>query len=156
MSEERSKKYRELLNGPEWHDRRLEIISRDGGECTKCGYKDTPLEVFYPVEEYPSLQVHHLYYKKNKNPWEYPDDALTTLCSPCHIKEHPDKPGKCVVAMLEEYSSKGNEKLIKTQAFGLTDPLIDVLVWAGRASNRGSNHFYHLNVILSFSEDTKG
>ena len=33
------------------------------------------------------LQVHHLDYFSNKDPWNYPDDMLITLCSVCHKKE---------------------------------------------------------------------
>ena len=34
------------------------------------------------------LHVHHRYYVENNNPWEYPDNALITLCEPCHQKIH--------------------------------------------------------------------
>lgn len=38
-----------------------------------------------------SLHVHHKYYKQGLNPWEYPRDALTTLCFSCHEKIHKDE-----------------------------------------------------------------
>ena len=34
------------------------------------------------------LNVHHRYYVKDKLPWEYPDEALVTLCEDCHKKLH--------------------------------------------------------------------
>lgn len=34
------------------------------------------------------LNVHHKYYIRGKNPWEYPDDAFVTLCDKCHQKRH--------------------------------------------------------------------
>lgn len=34
------------------------------------------------------LNVHHHYYIKGYNPWEYNDDALTTLCEDCHKSYH--------------------------------------------------------------------
>jgi len=34
------------------------------------------------------LNVHHNYYIRGKKPWEYPDDALVTLCEDCHKKRH--------------------------------------------------------------------
>jgi hypothetical protein len=34
------------------------------------------------------LHVHHKYYVQNKNPWEYPDEALVTLCASCHFELH--------------------------------------------------------------------
>lgn len=37
---------------------------------------------------YHGLNVHHNYYTRGKKPWEYPDDALVTLCEDCHKKRH--------------------------------------------------------------------
>lgn len=37
-----------------------------------------------PVE----LHVHHKYYVDGRKPWDYPNDALITLCSECHEKLH--------------------------------------------------------------------
>ena len=68
--------YRKELNHPLWKKRRLEIIKRDGDKCTKCG--DTEK----------ILNVHHKYYLFGKKPWEYPDDALITLCIDCHQLLH--------------------------------------------------------------------
>lgn len=34
------------------------------------------------------LNVHHKYYVAGKNPWEYSNDALITLCQDCHCDEH--------------------------------------------------------------------
>jgi hypothetical protein len=34
------------------------------------------------------LHVHHKYYQKGIYPWQYPDEALTTLCWHCHEKLH--------------------------------------------------------------------
>ena len=35
-----------------------------------------------------ALYVHHKYYVNGKNPWEYDNDALVTLCQDCHCNEH--------------------------------------------------------------------
>jgi len=60
---------------PRWQRRRLEIFERDGFRCTECG------------DDKASLQVHHKIYRGSwSNPWVAPDDALTTLCEPCHEK----------------------------------------------------------------------
>ena len=68
--------YSKQLRTPEWKAKRLLIISRDASTCKSCGLPtDTP-------------QVHHLYYLKNKMAWEYPDEALITLCSRCHKELH--------------------------------------------------------------------
>ena len=34
------------------------------------------------------LHVHHTYYILSNKPWDYPDDALITLCSECHADFH--------------------------------------------------------------------
>ncbi len=64
--------YYENLRHPHWQRRRLEIMQRDNFRCRKCGDSET------------TLNVHHAYYVKARKPWEYPDDALATLCEPCH------------------------------------------------------------------------
>lgn len=38
------------------------------------------------------LNIHHQYYVRGKNPWEYDDDALVTLCEECHKKLHMENP----------------------------------------------------------------
>lgn len=35
-----------------------------------------------------NLHVHHNYYQQGKLAWEYPDDALSTLCWSCHEELH--------------------------------------------------------------------
>ena len=34
------------------------------------------------------LHVHHQHYIKGKEPWDYDDSALITLCADCHQKRH--------------------------------------------------------------------
>lgn len=59
-----------------WQRKRLEIFSRRGFKCEKCG------------EETKQLHLHHNYYEKDKNAWEYPDEAYRVLCSTCHNALH--------------------------------------------------------------------
>lgn len=66
------KPYIELLKDPRWQKKRLELFKLDGFQCRDCGSKDN------------TLHVHHLYYEKGKNPWEYDFDVLITLCERCH------------------------------------------------------------------------
>lgn len=66
------KTYAEKLKDPRWQRKRLEVMQRDEFACTEC----------FDAES--TLNVHHHYYEKGKNPWDYPDDALTTLCETCH------------------------------------------------------------------------
>lgn len=41
-----------------------------------------------PVFNFTQLHIHHKYYIKDRNPWEYENDALVTLCAECHQKRH--------------------------------------------------------------------
>lgn len=75
--------YSDLLNTEEWRNKRLKIIKRDNCRCVYCGNR------FH-------LHVHHKYYSAYPNgvlvdPWNYPDDALITLCAYCHQRVHARK-----------------------------------------------------------------
>ena len=65
-------KYADKLKDPRWQQKRLEIFERDKFTCKCCQAKDR------------TLHVHHLYYKNNTEPWDYPSEALDTLCEYCH------------------------------------------------------------------------
>lgn len=67
------KTYSEKLRDPRRQKRRLEILQRDHFQCLLCGDPET------------ELHIHHRYYTKNTEPWDYPDAALTTLCKHCHV-----------------------------------------------------------------------
>lgn len=67
--------YSELLKSPKWQRKRLEIFDRDDFTCRFCGSTDN------------QLHVHHLIYLKDKEPWEYNDEYLLTLCDICHQDE---------------------------------------------------------------------
>jgi hypothetical protein len=64
--------YKEYLQTPEWQERRLRIIERDGHRCQVCNSPDR-------------LNVHHRDYTRRG----YENDAdLTTLCQKCHQVFH--------------------------------------------------------------------
>lgn len=65
--------YWDKLRDPRWQRKRLEIMERDGFACRCCG-QDTE-----------TLNVHHGYYEKGLEPWEYENDTLWTLCEHCHV-----------------------------------------------------------------------
>lgn len=67
--------YREKLLDPLWQQRKSAIQIRDQFTCQKCGAKDK------------TLHVHHRHYVTGRNPWDYPDNLLITLCAPCHADE---------------------------------------------------------------------
>lgn len=76
------KTYSEKLRDPRWQQKRLKILERDKWQCRACLEKDK------------TLHVHHCYYDNNKEPWDYEDSSLVTLCFECHENEtilSPDK-----------------------------------------------------------------
>lgn len=70
-----SEKYAEKLEDPRWKAKRLEILKRDNCTCQWCGSTK-------------NLQVHHHYYVWGREPWEYDDKALITVCRRCHKWRH--------------------------------------------------------------------
>lgn len=64
--------YQEKLLDPRWQRRRLEVLERAGFTCERCEAADK------------TLHVHHRYYHRGVDPWNYPDGALECLCKDCH------------------------------------------------------------------------
>lgn len=75
----RSMKYNEQLRDGRWLQKKSEILSRDKYKCCRCGSTS-------------NLNVHHKYYLSGKMAWEYPSDALITLCETCHQATHDITP----------------------------------------------------------------
>ena len=68
--------YIKTLSFPKWKRKRQQIFKRDHYRCTCCGNNH-------------NLIVHHTYYFGDfRNPWEYPDKSLLTLCKDCHKQYH--------------------------------------------------------------------
>ncbi len=64
--------YAQKLSDPRWQRRRTEIYTRDGWRCVWCKDDTT------------NLQVDHKHYVRGREPWEYADADLQTLCKGCH------------------------------------------------------------------------
>jgi len=71
--------YTKKFKDPLWQEKRLRIMERDMFSCRSCFRKDN------------TLNVHHKYYILDKDPWDYEDGALVTLCEECHELEHSEK-----------------------------------------------------------------
>lgn len=71
--------YSEKLKNPRWQKKRLEIFERDGWKCRAC------------QDEKSTLHVHHLVYEKGKEPWDYDNAKLVTLCEECHNLEREER-----------------------------------------------------------------
>lgn len=63
----------------EWSERSRHIMIRDHFTCQICGLKNV------------KLNVHHLYYPKDGNILNVPDNALITVCEDCHNKLHEQR-----------------------------------------------------------------
>lgn len=68
--------YSDKLKDPRWQRKRLEIMRRDGFACRLCSATEK------------TLHVHHLWYIRGREPWDYLDSSLITLCLDCHEEEH--------------------------------------------------------------------
>jgi hypothetical protein len=113
--------YSEKLKDPRWQRKRLEIFQRDNFICQDCGDNTN------------TLHVHHLKYEK-KDPWDYDNNDLITLCETCH-KDREDK--KELVKLiglklsppeiynlkraLEFYESKTDDKIYRNE--------IEIIFW---------------------------
>jgi hypothetical protein len=66
--------YAEKLKHPKWQKIRLRILQRADFECEDCGSAEK------------SLHIHHGYYERGREPWDYPEESLHCLCEDCHAK----------------------------------------------------------------------
>lgn len=64
--------YSEKLRDPRWQRKRLEVCDAVGWKCEDCGAKDK------------TLNVHHCFYIKGLEPWEYEIELLMCLDEECH------------------------------------------------------------------------
>jgi 5-methylcytosine-specific restriction endonuclease McrA len=68
--------YYDKLLKSEWTIKKNKILKRDEYKCTCCGSGE-------------NLVVHHTFYFGDyRNPWEYPNKSLITLCETCHHDYH--------------------------------------------------------------------
>jgi len=97
-----------------WIQVRTKIISKDGGYCKVC------------YNECSAPHVHHKYYVDGNDIWDYPDDALATLCPSCHKQEHAvlnRNIAKLVVAIKKNFFAEDIETLAEGfNAFELPIP----------------------------------
>jgi hypothetical protein len=94
--------YSDKLKNPRWQKKRLEILERDNYICQFCGHDDF------------TLVVHHKYYDKTIEPWDYPNEALITLCEYCHKDETEkrDDYEKQIIALMRNSFSVSSLKAL--------------------------------------------
>jgi len=71
--------YAEKLKDPRWQRKRLEVLSRTDFKCENCGDGET------------TLHVHHSFYERGREPWEYDAETLRSYCADCHETWHEAK-----------------------------------------------------------------
>lgn len=104
--------YSDKLKDPRWQKKRLEIMNRDNWTCKLCGDKGSP------------LQVHHLEYSRNGNPWDVEDKHLTTLCDHCHLEVEKARVAGQKISMVHKTISNK-----KTTMIVLTNTSILLMVY---------------------------
>lgn len=68
--------YSDKLKNPKWQKKRLEILNLKEFKCELC------------QSEEQELHVHHRFYIKGREPWQYDNDVFQVLCSNCHKNVH--------------------------------------------------------------------
>jgi hypothetical protein len=93
--------YSKKLKHPSWQKKRLEILTRDEWTCQMCNDTET------------TLHVHHLSYEYRKEPWEYPNENLVTLCEHCHFEVEKEnfKIDDQPVSICKEEDNLGNRMM---------------------------------------------
>lgn len=87
-------KYSEKLKDPRWQKKRLEIFARDEFTCQRCFDSES------------TLAVHHFRYIHGREPWDYPNNKLITLCETCHSAEYETMKDECE-SLIEQLKDKG-------------------------------------------------
>lgn len=64
---------------PRWQQKRLDRFNAAGWTCQECCSKRN------------ELNLHHYWYEKDHEPWDYPDECFAVLCDRCHKKWHEKK-----------------------------------------------------------------
>ena len=64
---------------PRWQRKRLERFNAADWTCCECGSKKK------------ELNLHHYWYEKGNEPWDYPDECFAVLCDRCHVEWHDKK-----------------------------------------------------------------
>lgn len=105
-----AKSYYEKLKDPRWQKKRLEILERDKFMCLICESKEI------------QLHVHHGYYDK-RDPWDYDNNTLWTLCKYCH--EHYQESLRLVKELIGEFHPKNYHAISTTLAY-LKNVIIDI------------------------------
>jgi 5-methylcytosine-specific restriction endonuclease McrA len=122
---ERREAYLKKFKDPRWQKMRLEVLNRDEFTCQLCFDSES------------TLNVHHRYYLSDSDPWEYPLEALVTLCETCHESETESRPQEeraLLRAVREHFFSAEVNTLARAFMFmkptHLPEVVADAIEWA--------------------------
>jgi len=128
--------YAQKLLNPQWRRKRLEILERDNYKCRACGDGDN------------ILHVHHKYYIDEKDPWDYDNSSLMTLCDACHCLHHEllklnskDYPPLFLPKFKQPVRTVWGEELERDDYYAM-DPSVKKIPWAIRRQ-----YFFILKLI---------
>lgn len=79
FAEKHMSEFWEKYKDPRWQKKRLKIMERASFTCEACSDDAT------------TLQVHHKFYWRDCDPWDYMDCDLVCLCETCHQRWHKAK-----------------------------------------------------------------
>lgn len=144
-----TKTYAEKLKDPRWQKKRLEIMQRDDFKCTQCNSSKK------------TLHVHHRFYLKGSEPWEYENDALRTLCEQCHAIRHrfeasaKDLFAKALSLLECDQVGELSEQIEKAISCGVENGVvfIDADTYSGEADIRWFSYAYNNPEARIFYEE---
>lgn len=119
--------YWQKLKDPRWQAMRLRIMERDKFSCRDC------------KDEKSTLNVHHAFYRKGRDPWEYDESDLITLCETCHENRHDSK--EYILSALADISGATQKRIagaIHSIISVTPDEILDIVVrdWCAAADWR--------------------
>jgi hypothetical protein len=127
--------YAEKLKDPRWQKKRLEILERDDFTCQICNDNKT------------ELHVHHLYYVNDREPWDYKNESLVSLCKNCHKYEDDNKKAKDkFIKMLQRkglFSNDFDELTTSINKFD-NEKFINLIILIKNMNPSDMNLFYNL------------
>lgn len=105
--------YSDKLKDPRWQKLRLQVLERDEWRCQLC------------FDDKNMLAVHHRYYERGREPWDYPLTAFATLCQACHESEHVaiEEAGRALVSALRKSGALSDDVFAIVGFFDDKNPL---------------------------------
>lgn len=117
--------YKQKLLDPRWQRKRLEVLQRDEWRCQKCFNGES------------TLHVHHHYYERGNDPWDYTMEALVTLCADCHEGETKYRPieeqallnAMREIGLFHEQIQEFSDGIRFWEELHISDVMVSVISW---------------------------